>query len=71
MRLNPDGTGLFVYSGSTRDPLTWNITSENVLCFHSKMSGTECNHVRTSGGAYDFMDSSTGQLNNTYTVVSP
>jgi hypothetical protein len=67
MLLNPDGTGVFVYSGSTRDALTWDITG-NVLCFHSKMSGTECNRVHVSGGGYDFVGSATGALNNTYTV---
>jgi hypothetical protein len=67
MQLNPGGTGVFVYRGSTQDALTWEITG-NVLCFHSKMSGTECNTVRTSGGGYDFVDSTTGALNNTYTV---
>jgi hypothetical protein len=66
MRLDPGGTGMFVYRGSTQDGLTWDITG-NVLCFHSKMSGTECNTVRVSGGGYDFVDSTTGALNNTYT----
>ena len=67
MLLNPDGTGVFVYSGATRDPLTWDIAGD-VLCFHSKLSGTECNRVRVSGGGYDFVSSTTGALNNTYTV---
>ena len=67
MQLNPGGTGVFVYNKSTQDALTWDITG-NVLCFHSKMSGTECNTVRASGGGYDFVDSTTGALNNTYTV---
>jgi len=67
MQLNPGGTGLFVYNKSTQDTLTWDLNG-NVLCFHSKMSGTECNTVSQSGGGYDFVDSKTGALNNTYTV---
>jgi hypothetical protein len=67
MHLDQGGTGVFVYRGSTQDALTWDITG-NVLCFHSKMSGTECNTVRASGGGYDFVDSTTGALNNTYTA---
>ena len=67
MRLDPGGTGVFVYRGKAQDALTWDITG-NVLCFHSKMGGTECNTVRASGGGYDFVDSTTGALNNTYTV---
>jgi hypothetical protein len=67
MHLDPGGTGMFVYNGSTQDKLTWDLTG-NVLCFHSKMSGTECNTVRSSGGGYDFVDSTTGALNNTYTA---
>ncbi len=67
MHLNPGGTGVFVYRGSTQDALTWDLTG-NVLCFHSKMSGTECNTIRASGDGYDFVDSTTGALNNAYTV---
>ena len=67
VHLDPGGTGVFVYRGSTQDGLTWEITG-NVLCFHSKMSGTECNTVRASGGGYDFVDSTTGALNNTYST---
>lgn len=65
MHLNEGGTGVFVYSGSTQDALTWDI-SGNVLCFHSKMSGTECDMVHVSGGGYDFIDHTTGALNNAY-----
>jgi hypothetical protein len=67
MHLNPGGAGVFIYRGTTQDELTWDITG-NVLCFHAKLSGTECNTVRASGGGYDFVDSTTGALNNTYTA---
>ncbi len=71
MRLDPDGTGLFVYSGVIRDPLTWDINGD-VLCFHSKMGGTECDRVRPSGGGYDLLSSTTGMLNNKYgTEIEP
>jgi hypothetical protein len=68
MHLNPDGTGVFVYSGTPRIALTWVIISGSVLCFHSTMSGTECNNVRAAGGSYDFVSSTSGVLNNTYAV---
>ena len=35
MRLDPGGTGVFVYRGKAQDALTWDITG-NVLWFHSK-----------------------------------
>jgi hypothetical protein len=67
MQLDNNGTGTFVYSGSKKDPLTWDLKGD-VLCFHSAMmANTECNKVRSASGKFDFVDSSTGGVNNTYT----
>jgi len=66
MQIGSGGTGLFTYSGKKSDPLTWELKGD-VFCFHSSLSGTECNKVRPTNGKLDFVDSSTGVLNNTYT----
>ncbi len=66
MNLATDGTGMIAFAnGAVKDPVTWDITGD-VLCFHGKLSGNECNKVRPVGGQFDFVDSSTGVLNNTY-----
>ena len=63
-----NGTGMNkATNGRFTDPITWDIKSD-VICFHGALSGTECNRVRSVGGKYDFIDSTTGSLNNTYTV---
>ena len=54
-------------NGRLADPITWDI-KDDVICFHGALSGTECNKVRSVGDKYDFIDSTTGRLNNTYTV---
>jgi hypothetical protein len=66
MRVDNNGTGTFVYNGKKNDPLTWDLKGD-VFCFHSAMANTECNRVRSASGKFDFVDSSTGILNNTYT----
>jgi hypothetical protein len=67
MTLAADGTGVMSFAnGAVKDPVTWDINGE-ILCFHGKMSGNECNKVRSTDGKFDFIDSSTGVLNNTYT----
>jgi|SRR5271165_2283966 len=66
MHLATDGTGSMVFAnGTVKDPVTWDINGD-ILCFHGKLSGNECNKVRSRDGKYDFVDSSTGVLNNTY-----
>ena len=66
MNLGSDGTGLIVFAnGAVKDPVTWEITGD-VLCFHGTRSGNECNRIRPAGGQFDFVDSSTGILNNIY-----
>jgi hypothetical protein len=66
MQIGGNGAGMFSYPGGKNDPLTWELKGD-VFCFHSAMSSTECNKVRPANGKLDFVDSSTGILNNTYT----
>ena len=66
MQIDNNGTGTFIYNGRKNDPLTWDLKGD-VFCFHSAMANTECNKVRSASGKFDFVDSSTGSLNNTYT----
>ena len=66
MLLKADGTGMATFGGSTTDPLTWDINAD-VLCFHGKLSGTECNRVKPNAAGYDFFDQASGKLNNAYT----
>jgi hypothetical protein len=54
-------------NGRFAEPIKWDI-KDDVICFHGTLAGTECNKVRSVGGKYDFIDSRTGSLNNTYTV---
>ena len=64
------GTGTVTFSGTPR-PLTWTINGD-VLCFGTVVNGqrqSECDRVRPAGGRYDFVDSTTGALNNTYTPI--
>jgi hypothetical protein len=71
MQFNANGTGMAddsIYGRSVKDPLTWELKGD-VFCFHSASGrSNECNKVRSAGnGKLDFVDSSTGILNNTYT----
>jgi hypothetical protein len=64
----PGGTGTLTYSGISH-PLAWVINGD-VICFGAAVSGqsqTECDRVRSAGGEYDFVNSATGNLSNTYT----
>ncbi len=65
MNLAADGTGLIVFGSGLKEPVTWHITGD-VLCFRGPHEN-ECNRIRPAGGKFDFVDSSTGTLNNTYT----
>lgn len=65
MNLTADGTGLFVFGNSFKEPVTWNITGD-VLCFRGPHEN-ECDRIRPAGGNFDFVDSSTGTLQNRYT----
>jgi hypothetical protein len=70
MKLLPDGTGTLTYSGKTA-PMTWNMKGD-VICFGAVVNGerqSECDKVRAAGPKYDFMDSTTGHLNNIYTPM--
>jgi len=52
-------------------PLTWTISGD-VLCFGTTVNGqthSECDKVRQVGVEYEFIDSTTGSLNNTYTPI--
>ena len=67
----PGGTGTLTSSG-TKDPLTWNISGD-VLCLSVTLRNGrtphECDRVRAANGKYDFIDSTTGDLNNSYTPM--
>ena len=65
MNLAADGTGLIAFGSGLKEPVTWNITGD-VLCFKGPHEN-ECDRIRPAGGKFDFVDSSTGTLNNTYT----
>lgn len=67
MHLNSDGTGTNIFSQKTEEALTWDIAGD-VLCFHGKMSGTECNRVRATNSGFDFVDSKSGAVNNSYSL---
>jgi hypothetical protein len=66
----PGGTGTLNFAGAT-SPVTWEI-KDDVICFAATVNGqreSECDRVHAAGSTYEFMDSTTGALNNTYTAM--
>jgi hypothetical protein len=66
----PGGTGNVAIAGQS-SPVKWDVKGD-VLCFEAHLNNqtqSECDHVRAVGASYEFMDSTTGALNNTYTAM--
>jgi hypothetical protein len=70
IKFDSGGTGTVTLAGTAR-PLTWTIDGD-VLCFGTVVNGqthSECDRVHPAGVEYQFIDSTTGTLNNTYTPL--
>lgn len=66
----PGGTGNVAIAGQS-GPVKWDIKGD-VLCFEAHLNNQtqhECDRVREVGANYEFIDSTTGAVNNTYTAM--